>query len=356
MLRQRNALLTACLFLLPACSAPAGSSGPDSQEDMLLLVGTQNGEKVTTIAVTPSTGKLKMLSETAESCTRFFSPQDQDFIFGVCGSRLQVSRLDPQTKQLRVMKESRSDLGGPTSVDHSAEKKIVLTAHFREGLLTARSYDSEGFGPAQKFKCGEAHHFRFHPSGKWAYAACRKQTVRQFSVDAAGVLTPMEPAQLTAEDGPRHIDFHPNGRVMYVLLEKSSEIAVFDIDQKTGALSPQAGPYVPMTASGEGNKSSDLHITPNAKWLYGFNRVNESMARYAVADSGALTFLGETEMQRGLVRRWAMDPQGRFLITASYENTITLWHIDNETGALSKSDEIAAGGKASWAGFIDSRD
>ena len=350
---RKTAVLSLACTVLMGCSP----SNIVSEAELLLLVGTQNGEKATIVSVRPQEQTLKVLSSELENRSRFFSPQSLDLIFGVSGNTLQAFQVNPETYMFDVRAETKEGLGGPTSVDHSVENQIVLTAHFREGLLTARSYNEEGFGTPQTFECGEAHHFRFHPSGKWAYAACREQTVRQFSVDpATGTLTPMQPAQLTAEDGPRHIDFHPNGRVMYLLLEKSSEIGVFDIDQKSGALSPRSPLYVPMTTSGEGSKSSDLHITPNGKWLYGFNRDSQTMARYAVASSGALKFLGETEMQRGVVRRWAMDPEGRFLVTASYDGYVTLWNIDNGTGKLKKSNEISGVGKASWAGFIDPRD
>lgn len=115
----------------------------------------------------------------------------------------------------------------PAAIEIGADNRLVFTAHFSDNTLSQ----------PQNFACDEAHQFRAHPGNKYAYAACRKDTLRQFTPDAgAGTATPIEPAQITIAGGPRHLDFHPAGDTLYLLLELSSEVAVFDINPQTGAL------------------------------------------------------------------------------------------------------------------------
>src|SRR5205814_9682174 len=59
--------------------------------------------------------------------------------------------------------------------------------------------------------------------------------------DKAGVLSPNDPAAVSFPpgDGPRHFDFHPNGRWLYSLQEEGSNIVLFDYDSEKGRLTPR---------------------------------------------------------------------------------------------------------------------
>ncbi len=59
--------------------------------------------------------------------------------------------------------------------------------------------------------------------------------------EAHGVLVPNDPHSISLPpgDGPRHFDFHPNGRWCYSIQEEASTIVLFDYDARKGSLSPR---------------------------------------------------------------------------------------------------------------------
>jgi 6-phosphogluconolactonase len=79
-----------------------------------------------------------------------------------------------------------------------------------------------------------------HPSGKFLYASNRgdANSIAVFAIDPAkGTLTTVE---ITPSQGntPRSFAIDPTGRFLFAANEKSNNIVVFKIDQKTGRLTP----------------------------------------------------------------------------------------------------------------------
>lgn len=57
-----------------------------------------------------------------------------------------------------------------------------------------------------------------------------------YNLSDAGVLAHVSDFIATPGTGPRHIAFHPSGRVLYVLGEISGQVLTCSIDDKTGSL------------------------------------------------------------------------------------------------------------------------
>ena len=63
--------------------------------------------------------------------------------------------------------------------------------------------------------------------------------IKQFLFDeSTGVLTPNDPAVVYTKDGsgPRHFDFSPNNRFVYVSTETDGMVYSYKVDNKTGIL------------------------------------------------------------------------------------------------------------------------
>lgn len=79
-----------------------------------------------------------------------------------------------------------------------------------------------------------------HPSGKFLYASNRGDgnSIAAFAIDSAkGTLTPIEYAS-TQGKTPRSFEIDPTGNFLFAENEKSNNIVVFRIDNKTGRLTP----------------------------------------------------------------------------------------------------------------------
>ncbi len=140
-----------------------------------------------------------------------------------------------------------------------------------------------------------------HPSGRFVYAAngnsfltpSTPATVAAFSVDpTTGALSSIagspfstQGANLQSDPSICLIDVH--GKFLFVNNNGSDSIAVFSIDQNSGALTAVSGsPF----STGSGSNPSVPVPDPSGKYLYVANRGTNSVSSYAIdKTTGALT-------------------------------------------------------------------
>lgn len=160
--------------------------------------------------------------------------------------------------------------------------------------------------------------------------------------DRAGKLVPVTPgAAMKAGAGPRHLAFHPNGRVVYVVNELDSTLVVFRYDPERGALEE-----VQTTAASPGgtvarNYPADVHVASSGRVLYASNRGDDTIAVFLIdAASGQLTPVQQLSSGGRWPRNFTLDPTGRFLLAANQRSdTIASFRIDGATGRLTATGQ-----------------
>ncbi len=141
-------------------------------------------------------------------------------------------------------------------------------------------------------------------------------------------------APVTPGSGPRHFTFHPNGKVAYVIQEMYSTITAFRY--KKGTLTAfQTVQTLPADYTGR-KWSSDIHISPDGKFLYGSNRAHESLVIFRINQkNGSLTLAGHESVRGKTPRNFVIDPTGNFILVANQDsNNITVFKRDKQTGRL----------------------
>lgn len=144
--------------------------------------------------------------------------------------------------------------------------------------------------------------------------------------------------------GPRHMDFHPNGRFAYIITELSSEIIALEYLPKERKFKVfQCISSLPKDFLYE-NLGSAIHITQDGKFLYASNRGHDSIAVFKIDSlSGKLTLVSHTSTMGKHPRDFEIDPTGNFLIAANMDsNNIVIFKIDKQSGMLEQTGEIAA--------------
>jgi 6-phosphogluconolactonase len=154
-----------------------------------------------------------------------------------------------------------------------------------------------------------------------------------------GKLVPHVVPSLTIKpgNGPRHMAFTPDQRYLYVINELDSSVTAFQYDATAGTFAAlQTFSLLPSGFQGK-NTSADIHITPSGKFLYASNRGDDSLAMFAIdQSSGALTALGQVSTQGKTPRNFAIDPTGLFVVVANQDSgTLVTLSIDVLTGKLS---------------------
>jgi 6-phosphogluconolactonase len=203
-----------------------------------------------------------------------------------------------------------------------------------------------------------AHMIECDPMGKFAISTdLGLDQIKVWKFDAgAGTLTPNDPphVSLPPGDGPRHFDFHPNGRWLYSLQEEGSNVVLFDYDAAKGHLkSRQTISSLPPGYAGS-NFCSGILASADGKFVYAANRLHDGIAWFTIAEDGTLKFAGEEWTRGDYPRSFSFDPTGDFLYSLNQRaDHVTTFRVDKTTGALTFTGKYTPVGNPSSMVFLD---
>ena len=258
------------------------------------------------------------------------------------------------TGELSLLNWQRTGGTIPCHVQVDATGGYLLLANYGSGSVASFPIRGDGsLGEAASFIQHEgssvnpqrqqgphAHSINLDAGNRFAFAPdLGTDRVMAYRFEAeGGRLVPNDPPFTLerAGAGPRHFDFHPDGRHAYVINELDSTITAFDYDPDRGALSPiHTVSTLPEGFDGA-TTCADIHVSPDGGSVYGSNRGHDSIARFSVdEDTGRLTPTGHTPTQGKVPRNFGIDPTGTFLLAANQESdTIVTFRIDRASGDL----------------------
>lgn len=136
--------------------------------------------------------------------------------------------------------------------------------------------------------------------------------------------------------GPRHFRFHPSGKYAFVINELDMTISSLAYDAAKGTLQDiQTVSTVPAGFSGA-NTCADIHVTPDGAFIYGSNRGHDSLAGFRFDSStGRLEPIGHTPTRGKTPRNFTIDPAGKYLLAANQRSdSIVTFEIEKKTGRL----------------------
>ena len=143
--------------------------------------------------------------------------------------------------------------------------------------------------------------------------------------------------------GPRFCEFHPNGKIVYLINELASEISVLTYDAACGKFElQQTISTVKRMVSADENICADVHVTPDGEFLYGSNRGDDSIAVFSIkADTGELELVEVVSCGGKTPRNFTLDAEGNYLLAANQDSdNVVVFAIDKETGKLAKESEL----------------
>ena len=136
--------------------------------------------------------------------------------------------------------------------------------------------------------------------------------------------------------GPRHITFSKNGKLVYSIEELAGMISVYDFSNNTLKEIQRIATHPDKIT--EGFESSDVHISPDGKFLYATNRGKENnIAIFKVLNDGKLESIGYQKTGGKHPRTFAIDETGKFIIVTNVNSQdVTVFRRNLETGMLKK--------------------
>ncbi|MDC3417958.1 lactonase family protein [Aquibacillus salsiterrae] len=278
--------------------------------------------------------------------------KDNQFLYAVAkeGDKGGVTAfsIDDENGELALLNSEASEGAPPCHVSVKSDNSTVLTANYHTtkvesyvtnedgSVVLADVAKHNGNGPHERQEKPHMHFAGFSPDEKYAIAIdLGSDTISTYTVDN-GKLSLANEFVTKPGSGPRHLAFHPNGKVAYVMTELSSEVLVLEFNEANGSFQQvQAIAAIPTDFDGV-NDGSAIHISPDGKFVYAGNRGHNSIAIFSVSEESNITFVDWTLTEGNWPRDFAIDPSGEFLIAANQKsNTLVLFSRDKETGKLS---------------------
>ncbi len=250
--------------------------------------------------------------------------------------------------ELQFINRQPSGGSDPCYVDVSPDGKFVAVANYGSGSVSlygtkqdgglkpaASVIQNEGSGPNQARQKGpHAHSIRFSPDEKKVFSADLGTDKLNIFRLKKGKLQPAKQqfVSIPPGSGPRHITFHPDAPVIYVVNELISTVNVL---QKTGKTTKIIQTVYAMPDDFQGtNYCSEIHVSKDGKTVYASNRGHNSISVFRIdAASKKLSLLTTVSSGGEWPRHFTLSPNGKFLIAANqHSGNIVVYKISPETG------------------------
>lgn len=368
-------VLTMGFVLAATVAASAGEQGttPEKSGNASVYIGTytQRGSKGIYLAhLDLTSGKLNLEGVAGEVVNPSFLAihPNRRFLYAIGevgqfaggqGGAVSAFAIDPESGKLALLNQKSSRGPGPCHVVVDKSGKNALVANYGGGSVACLPIGEDGqLGDATSFiqhegssvnpqrqKGPHAHSINLDPANRFAFAPdLGLDKIMSYRFDAAKhLLTPNDPpaAAVAPGSGPRHFDFHPNGRFAYAINELASTITALEYDAERGTF--QTLQTVSALPDGFEGKSftADVHVHPSGKFVYGSNRGHDSIAIFAVDTStGKLSAIGHQSTQGKTPRNFGIDPTGAYLLAANQDtDNVVVFRIDAATGKLSPTGQ-----------------
>jgi 6-phosphogluconolactonase len=363
-----RALAGIVLFLLGASIARAASG------EYFVYVGTytrSHGKGIYAFRFQPATGKTTALSLAVETPNPSFLAVHPNLRFLYAGNEhegedlagknntVSAFAIDPKSGALTFLNKVSSRGEGPAHIALDQTGKALLAVNYRSGSLAllpvqadgglgeATAFDQHhGSGPKPRQEGPHAHGAAFSPDNRFALVAEHGiDEIMIYRYDSSkGSLTANDPPFYKSTPGaaPRHIAFHPNGRILYALNELGSTITVLAYGAAGGTLDRLQEITTVPPGFTEANTTAQLQTDRAGKFLYASNRGADNIAVFAIdPGKGTLTLVEHVSTQGKTPRDFSLDPTGRYLFAANQNSdTIVLFRVDAKTGRLTPTGQV----------------
>jgi 6-phosphogluconolactonase len=353
--------LLAALIIISISGCITGQNGKKSDYNLLIspYSGRGKSQYIAVYGFNARTGEAVFKSQ----LTGIINPSymvvspDGKFVYSVNETgdgTISSFAFNSSRGELTFVNKVSSGGNGPTYLTIDKEGKFVFCANYGSGGVGAIPVNKDGSlsSDVQVFthqakangtgrqKGSHAHAAVMSPDNKYLMVpdlGTDKINIYRFDVTKAS--NPLEPAnppfvEVKSGSGPRHIDFHPNGKFAYVIHELEGIMTVYDY--RDGTLKEKQ--IITLLAPGFTGRTgaADNHVSPDGRFLYGSNRGEaDVIIIYKINKDGTLVNVGHQSTLGKHPRNFVIDPGGEFLLVGNNTtNDVSIFRINKKTGLL----------------------
>lgn len=251
----------------------------------------------------------------------------------------------------------------PSFLELTPDGQHLIAPCYSTGEVTVNRVSENGLlsdEPLQTLFANErAHSVAIAADGKSVFIShTLPNSISQFQLDpVSGQLSANKQAELLRESntGPRHLRFHPGGEFAYGSDEQGCSVSVYRFDAATGTLAHrQTISSLPADYDGKAT-TSDIEVHPNGRFVYIANRIQGSIAVFAIdEETFELTKL-QTVVTERVTRSFNISPTGEYLVAGGHRSGNLVAYRIAKDGMLSKVTDWQAGKSVSWVSFFPCR-
>lgn len=147
--------------------------------------------------------------------------------------------------------------------------------------------------------------------------------------------------QMDPGSGPRHLTFHPNKRIVYIINELTCKVSVVSCNSDGSFTILQSVSSLPIGYD-QPNTSADIHISGDGRFLYVSNRGVNAIAIFSVDSlNGKIEQIGQESTLGEMPRNFTLSPDDKYLLVANQKSeNIVAFRRDAKTGKLQYTDQI----------------
>ncbi|MGA0614294.1 lactonase family protein [Paracoccus sp. KR1-242] len=157
-----------------------------------------------------------------------------------------------------------------------------------------------------------------------------------YRIGADGMPVLIATSRTASGAGPRHLALHPDGRFLFAINELDSTVTAHDLDPASGQIHAIDSQSTVPAEARDHNHCSDIQISPDGRFIYAGNRGHDSIAIFEIdQNSGRLSPRGHVPCGGSTPRNLALTPSGGHLLVANQNSDrVSVLARDAASGAL----------------------
>lgn len=312
------------------------------------------GTGITTLVRQGSTWRASATLDTFDNPSWLAQAGRCDRIYAIHGDRSHMSSYacDVETGALEFL--SRVSCGGlnPVHLCATPNNAALLCANYATGSIATLALNTNGEAEAPRHlaalsfalgphrieqKGSHPHQVVLSPDGVAALVPDKgADRVYIYAINPDTGTLALEPTstfQARECSGPRHLVFHPQLPIVYVVGELNSTVTacVWDVGLRNLASSSTAS-TLPATFCGD-SRAAAIEVTSDGRWLFVSNRGHDSVAVFALNEFGVMTLVDVFQTGGHVPRFMTLNPTYDALwIAQEASNEILVFAVDPEVG------------------------
>lgn len=336
--------------------------------DTVVYVSNAGSKDIFALAMNRATGALDLIEKTPVPGTDKPSPQslpmatspDKRFLYAQLRTEpypVSTFGIDRATGRLKHL-ASTPLVDQMAYINTDRTGKFLLAASYVGAKLAIYPINGQGIVEAKATQIldtkPKAHCVVIDASNKNVYVpVLGGDIVMQLKFNpATGTVSPNGEFATKAGAGPRHLTIHPNGKFAYLITETTATVGYFGVDSASGTLKELQ--FVDTNEYKQQPNASDIHVTPDGKFLYGAERRTSMLIGYRIdPGTGTLSPIGRFPTEK-TPRGFAIDPRGKFLLSVGMDSAgMTIYTIDHASGELKPISHYSMGTQPNWIEIVD---